>query len=133
MPTLSEYLAGYQRRLEHVVQAAPKELSYRIIGRWAVDTGSSANSWTPNVGDPIAKNVDTTGGSIAPVLGRVDAVTRSISPGDKYSLANGKPYARRLEYAGWSQRHMPNGAVRISVAEWQPIVDGSARDARRMT
>ena len=133
MADLSALLAGYQRRLEHVVQEAPRTLSYRIIGRWAVDTGSSANSWTPNIGDPVARNVDTTGGSIAPVLGRVDAVTRRISPGDSYSLANGKKYARRLEYAGWSQRHMPNGAVRVTIAEWQPIVNDAARDARRIS
>lgn len=121
---LAVILERYQSELERIARDAPDELTTRVITRTPVDTSALRLSWTSNNGDPVAINRD---GNDA----RHDhaAVINSLNIGDKYSLANGQPYARRIEYEGWSQQ-APQGMLRVSVAEWQQIADRAARNGR---
>ena len=123
----AQIIAEHKRKLLAVARTSIEMTATQIVGRWAVDTGSSANSWTPNIGSFRAVNVDTTGGSISPVLGRIRSVASAVEPGESFHFANGKSYARRLEYAGWSQRQMPNGAMRITLAMHQQTTDEAVR------
>ena len=105
--------------VEHPRKAV-KVLSYRVVEGSAIDTSSFANSWTPNIGEMKADNVDVTGGNISPVLGRISAVCQHIEPGNVYTMGNGQPYGPRLEFEAHSPQ-TPNGTLRIAAAEWRQI------------
>lgn len=118
MAKLSELTLRYKQRLSHVQQNSCAELSNRVLARTPVDSGSLRASWTPNKGEPVAINVDTTTGG---TRHDITSVIHSLKLGDTYSLANGQPYARRIEYEGYSPQ-APAGMLRVSVAEWSQIV-----------
>ena len=118
--TLSNLVAKYKDRLENMQRLSAAALSAKVITRTPVLTGSLRASWTPNNGSPIANNVNIGGGGNSRAA--VTAVVNSLKAGDTYSLANGQPYARRIEYEGWSAK-APGGMVRVSVAEWQSVVN----------
>lgn len=126
MASISDFTRLYQQRLTSVVRKSCAEISTRIVARTPVDSGSLRASWTPNNGEPIAENVDIAqGGSRHDIA----SVVNNIEAGDTFSLANGQPYARRIEYEGHSPQ-APAGMVRITAAEWPQIVREAVNASR---
>lgn len=85
-------------------------------------------NWTVGIGAPnraTGAPPDKTGQAAiqrgASAIGAADG-TRDIY------LMNSMPYVREIEYEGHS-RQAPAGMVRITVAEWQTLVDAMARSA----
>lgn len=123
MARLEGFIERYRRRLTRVVRRSAEELSTRVIERTPVDTGALRASWTPNAGAPRAVNREGGGEQ------NVAAVAGALEPGDTYSLANGQPYVRRIEYEGHSPQ-APAGMLGVSVAEWDEIVETAVVEAR---
>lgn len=123
----AEIIAAHKRKLLAVARTSIELMAKGVVGRWAVDSGSSANSWFPNIGSFRGRYVETTGGDISPALSAIDRVVSGVDPGDVFTHGCFAPYARRLEYAGWSQRLMPNGAMRITLAMHQQTTDEAVR------
>ena len=96
-------------------------LATKVIMRSPVMFGSLRASWNPNNGEPVASNVDIRGGDPMPQRNKLASVINTLAVGDRFSLANGQPYARKIEYEGHSMQ-APNGMLRVSVAEWPDIV-----------
>lgn len=115
----------YAPKLEQVMRDSMRELSTRIVVKTPVDSGSLRASWTANRGEPVANNINI-GGGVTASRNPIASVIDSIMPGDKYSFANGQPYARRIEYEAWSQQ-ASQGMIRIAVAEWQQRVNEAVR------
>ena len=124
--SVSDFAKLYQQRMASVIRQSCAELSTRVIARTPVDSGDLRASWTPNKGEPKAVNVDTaSGGSRHDIA----AVVNSLEAGDTYSLANGQPYAQRIEYEGHSPQ-APSGMVRITIAEFPQIVRSAVNASR---
>jgi hypothetical protein len=45
---------------------------------------------------------------------------RPVQIGNRWSISNPMPYARRLEY-GWSQKQAPHGFVRLTLIEFDSV------------
>lgn len=126
MAQLSDLIAGYKRDLERVHQRSSQAMTELVVYATPIDTHSAINSWTPNKGGPIAKNVTIDSGS-PPNRGKFLAVTQSLKVGDIYSLANGKEYIRALEH-GYSNQ-APAGMLHVNVARWPQVVREAAGGA----
>lgn len=68
------------------------------------------------------ENIDPAGTFL---ISEMNAKMTPGSPGRTFYLTNSLPYGKRLE-DGWS-RQAPNGMVRLTQLEFQPIVDAIAR------
>lgn len=124
--TLSALIRGYQADATSIARISCAVVSSKVIQRTPRLSGSLANSWNANNGDPVANNVNISVDTPRPARNNATSVANSLQVGDKFSLANGQPYARRIEYEGWSSKR-PEGMLRTSLAEWQSIVDGATR------
>ena len=107
-----------------ITRLSAAAISAKVVARTPVESGSLKASWTPGINEIVADNIDTRSETR-----RHDyaAVCNRLQAGDKYSLANGQDYARKIEYEGWSRYKAPQGMLRISVAEWDQIVRGVVR------
>lgn len=101
----------------------------RVILRSPVDTGRFRGNWQVSIGsipDDVIELEDKAG---TVVISKVTAKVLELEAGDTIYLINNLPYARRLEY-GWSAQ-APGGMVRITAAEFQPIVKKVIEQIRR--
>lgn len=90
----------------------------RLKGPIGYVGGRFRANWVPginSVNTDASKEPDAQGDST------IAAITAAIpAPGGVFYITNSLPYARRLEYEGWSSQ-MPNGVVRITAMrfnEW---------------
>jgi hypothetical protein len=115
-----DILARYIRDLERVAIESNEELATRVIKETPKDTGSLQASWTDGINNMRVVNVDTT-----EERSSINTGTKAskIKLGDVFSLLNGQPYARRIEYEGHSQQ-AKHGMMRMNIAAWQSIVNG---------
>lgn len=107
--------AGHLRRgLKRCTQKLSVGKGYvggRFKGNWQITVGSPPS-------DEIDR-IDKNGGlTIAVESAKLDNFTAGLP----IFITNKLPYGQRLEYEGWSKQ-APAGMVRISIAEFQNIVD----------
>lgn len=101
-------------KLDTVIRKASFDLFRAVILKSPVDTGRFRANWNFSVG---AADYSTT---LSEAQGRAlteAAKVLDVPSGGVVVLANGLPYARRLEY-GYSQQ-APVGMVRLSVLEYR--------------
>ncbi len=125
MTNLATLVTKYSDDLESMMRLSCSVITAKVLTRTPILSGSLRASWTPNKGKPIANNVTINEGDPIPARNKAAPVINSLRAGDTYSLANGKPYVRRIEYEGWSKYKEPAGMLRVSVAEWDGIVAAS--------
>jgi hypothetical protein len=101
-------------RMDTVVRRAVFTLFQKVVLRSPVDTGRFRANWNVTLGAPDYATSDNTASSRG-----VTEATKVLGwrAGGVYWMANGLPYAQRLEY-GWSGQ-APNGMVRVSVVEFE--------------
>lgn len=126
--TVSQVINESKNNLRKGMKASCSEIATRVITRTPVYTGSLRASWNANNGPPVIRNVNTKSKSESGAKrNNLVSVINSLKPGDDFSLANGQPYASRIEYEGHSKKQAPDGMMSISLAEWQQIVDEANR------
>ncbi len=113
---LDAIIQRHKDNMLSIARLSAAAISAKVVSRTPVDSGRLRQSWTPKNGAPDFSNA---GGDFA-------VVANSLQAGDTFTLANGQPYVRRIEYEGHSPQ-APTGMLRISVAEWQQIVRGVVR------
>ncbi|MAB96929.1 MAG: hypothetical protein CMK71_02520 [Pseudomonadaceae bacterium] len=92
----------------------------RFRGNWQVGIGTRPTGTLPDI-DPQGNNT----------IGKAAAVIETYTTDANTIWAvNNLPYGYRLEYEGWSTQ-APSGMVRISVAEWQMIVNQAVSELPR--
>ena len=138
MNDLKKHLSNYEDRLKTVFQESCLELSDLIVTKTPFLSGSLKSSWTPNIKTEKAVNVNIPIGKIAsPAKAdslkrkNISRVTKNLKAGDEYHFANGQPYARRIEYEGWSKYKAPYGMMWVSVTQWGAIVRKANKRANR--
>jgi len=58
------------------------------------------------------------------------AVGGALVPAKTYFLTNNTPYAARIEYTGHSRIQAPFGMARVTLSEWQDILNLAANQVR---
>lgn len=107
-------------RMARVIQTATYSVFNAIQLQWPVDTGLSRGNWQFGYNVPAAGPVDTKDPSGARAQAEARKALTTPIGGIVY-YTNNTPYARRLEYEGWSAQ-APNGAVRINALNFEAHV-----------
>lgn len=115
-----------QKRVTLAVRKIALDVFERIILKSPVDTGRFRGNWQVQIGSIPAGTLEINDKSGQVTLAKAQAEVLGVKAGDTIYLINNLPYARRLEY-GWSNQ-APEGMVRTTVAEYQPIVDKVVRE-----
>lgn len=128
MSDIDDIVKKYQDRILNSAKFATTVFTTKVISRTPKDKGDLIASWNPKIGDPEADNIYVSAGDTKrhDVVGTIN----SMKLGDKFSLANGQPYAPRIEYEGYSPQAV-SGMVGPTLLEWQQIVTAAARKATR--
>lgn len=125
---LREFADATKRNLRQTVQGVSLELATRIVMKSPVDTGRFRGQWRVSVGQPDTR---TDAPFDKQPLGSPPSAALFADWQDELGavtfrsnvwITNSLPYARRLEYEGWSKQ-APSGMVRVSVAEYAEIID----------
>lgn len=88
--------------------------------------GALRGSWQVTIGAPAGgdiKRIDPSGNTA--IAAGVAAIAGAVVGPTVFIISN-KPYAHRIEFEGWSKQ-APAGMLRVTVAEFQLIVDEQAR------
>lgn len=115
-----------QKRVTLAVRKIALDVFERIILKSPVDTGRFRGNWQVQIGSIPTGTLEIDDKSGQVTLAKAQAEVLGVKAGDTIYLINNLPYARRLEY-GWSNQ-APEGMVRTTVAEYQPIVDQVVRE-----
>lgn len=117
---LGEIAARANASLETVARKATLDLFRSVVMKSPVDSGRFKANWNVSYGspDPAVTANKNAGRGLEQA-----AMSSTLPLGGIVYLANGLPYARRLEY-GWSKQ-APSGMVRLSALEF----DQSIREA----
>ena len=122
MTKLATLVSKYKDDFETILRLSSGTISTLVITGTPVLSGSLQASWNPTNGPPAANNVTISAANPHASRSSAARVVNTLQVGDTFSLVNGQPYARRIEYEGWSAK-ASSGMMRIHVAKWQQIVN----------
>jgi hypothetical protein len=123
---LSAFASLTEKKMTTVVKKSFIGLSSDIIKDTPVLSGRLRANWQVGINkfdDSITENTDKTG---ANTIAKVKDETNSFKLGDIITLSNNLPYAKRIEFEGWSDK-AKKGMVRLNVIRWQQHLDENAR------
>lgn len=100
---------------EAKIKKAFMGLSTDIIMDTPVLSGRLRNNWFPSVNKGTDKTTNYTGEKGVAATNRVSAIKFKL--GDTLYLTNNLPYAKRIEFDGWSAK-APQGMVRKNILRW---------------
>lgn len=125
---LRQFADATKRSMRRTIQGVALELAVRIVMKSPVDTGRFRGNWRISVGSPDTRtdapfDKQPLGSPPSAALfsdwqDELEAVTFRSN----VWITNSLPYARRLEYEGWSKQ-APAGMVRVSVSEYNDVIN----------
>lgn len=124
---LRKFALATNRTMDETVRATVLELAVRVDMKSPVDTGKFRGNWQIGEGRPDTRTdspVDKQPlGSLpsAEVFARWQDQMEGVYAGSLVFITNSLPYARRLEYEGWSKQ-APAGMVRVTLLEYGQII-----------
>lgn len=121
--SLSDVTAKVKSNVDTVVRVATLALFRAVVLKSPVDTGQFRANWNVSYGAQNLTTSESTDDS------RINAEISGLSTspvGGIVYLSNGLPYARRLEYEGWSKQ-APAGMIRVSVLEFPQLFEQAAQ------
>jgi len=89
--------------------------SQGVVMNTPVLTGALRGSWSFGVGHPERAEYPADKAGIA-TINRIAAAMQDQVAGPKFFVTTALPYARRIEYEGWSSKS-PQGMVRVTIAD----------------
>lgn len=125
--SLQRYADATKRTLTETFRGVVLELAYRIVQRSPVDTGRFRGNWQIAEGRP---ELERNSPFDKQVLGSPPSTTtfarwtdqmEGVRAGSIVYITNSLPYARRLEYEGWSKQ-APAGMTRVTAIEYGNII-----------
>lgn len=117
---IRKYAEQQKRRIDDVVAESIVNLSAAVIIQTPVATGHLANNWQPTKDAPASGIVN---GDNPAQMAEVEK-TVAASVGGVYYLTNNLPYARRVEFEGWSLK-APQGMLRVSIENYSNYLDNA--------
>lgn len=112
---LARLVGRAKGNIEQAVRQTVVLAAQGVVMNSPVDTGRLRASWNFSVGRPdgaTSERVDKSGGA---TLNRIASAMQGQKPGPSFYIVTGLPYARRIEYEGYSQK-APQGMVGITLA-----------------
>lgn len=114
------------RNIEHTRRVIVIKLFSAVVLDTPVDSGRLRGNWQTTIGSGakgVLDRLDPSGGA---AIGEATSRAANLKGDDSIYLTNNLPYARRIEYEGWSKK-APEGMVRKNVVRFQRLVGEAAR------
>ena len=118
-------LKKFNKKTTHITEEVFKGtvigLFNKVVSRTPVKTGRLRKSWQPTINSPSVSLKKANG----------DAIITKVSQaklGDSIFLVNNLPYAQKIESG--SSKQAPAGMVRVTVAEYQKIINENVIKAK---
>lgn len=124
---LTKWTEKAKGNVDLVIRKIALDIFSRVIAKSPVDTGRFKSNWMCAVGSIPAGT--TLAIDVTAAVTSVEAATLGAKAGDIIYLVNNLPYARRLEYG--HSKQAPAGMVRLTIAEFNAIVDKAASEVNR--
>lgn len=116
---LAKFAKGVSARVEDLHEEIVIQVANVLVTGSAVDTGRFRANWVPGIN---AVNTTTTEATDKQGDDTQEKIFAAIpKPGGIFYITNSLPYARRLEYEGWSKQ-MPAGVVRITAVRFEEFL-----------
>lgn len=113
---------GTADKVEAVRRGVTLKLFSAVILDTPVLTGRLRGNWRISEGQPVLDTTDRVDPSGGTVLAEVSATVAKSKGDTTLFLSNSLPYARRIEYDGWSHTKAPEGMVRRNVARFNTLI-----------
>lgn len=130
MSTFALQLAAFADKCGKNAEMAVKKVSIdvlaKVVQRSPVDTGRFRGNWVMSVASPNITTKDVTDKSGDATISHESANLQAFKLGESVYIMNSLPYSLRLEN-GYSQQ-APGGMVKLTIAEFQPLVDQAAKE-----
>lgn len=113
-----------------IFAASAIQVAEKVITRTPVDEGRARINWNPSINrydDSTTEEKPGEAAATSRATSRATAEASKLQLGDTFTLVNGLPYIRKLEYGGYGSgpkttggfsRQAPRGMVRITVDEF---------------
>jgi len=131
--SFSKDINRFGRKLEKTAEAIFRgtslDLLSRIVKRTPVDQGTARGNWQIGLNVAPSNEVDTADKNGSNTIASGNGKLRAVKLGDSVFVTNNLPYAGVIEHGGKNRR--PHGMVKVTVAEYQNVVNANARKARK--
>ena len=114
-------------KAEQMAARVSEDLIGAIVYKTPVDVGGLVANWNLSFG---AADLTNTHAPNSDPMERARANLANFKLGDHVFIVNNMPYAKRIEFDGWSKEKAPQGMVRITVLEFSKIVKRNAAKAK---
>ena len=125
--SLAAMVKALDDQLVEVMRESSAVMGETVVYATPILEGRLVNNWRTNIGPPISTDNPSTGLSPAPAAAQARSKARALRPGQTLTVANGTSYGPLIEFKGYSPGKAPKGMVRVSLAQWQSIVNRSKR------
>ena len=107
------------------------DLMSRVVVRTPVDQGTARGNWFATINSPskeVDESIKDKNGTKS--IGRAKRASQKAKLGNSIYLINNLPYIKLLEDGNHSPQ-APNGMVKVTVTEFENIVEANARKHKR--
>jgi hypothetical protein len=111
--------------MDLVVRKIALEMFSRVIQKSPVDTGRFKGNWQVAIGSIPDGTLQLDDKAGTATIAKVTAEALNVKAGQVIYLVNNLPYAQALEYG--HSKQAPNGMVRLTVLEFNSVVEGAAQ------
>ncbi len=125
---LDRFADKTRQKLTVIPRKVALEMLRRVVMRTPVRSGRARGNWQTSVGSPVETEIERADkGGGATISGAVPVIEGWDAQNVAIFLMNNVPYIQRLE-DGYSDQ-APSGMVKITVAEFQGLVEAMGRAA----
>ena len=119
---ISQYSKGTRDKIDRIRRGVTLKLLGAVVMDTPVDTGRLRGNWRVSEGTPVLDAADRVDPSGAVVMNEINAAVQASTGDTAVYLTNNLPYAKRIEYDGWSHAKAPEGMVRRNLARFNQLI-----------
>ena len=119
---ISQYSKGTRDKMDRIRRGVTLKLLGAVVMDTPVDTGRLRGNWRVSEGTPVLDAAVRVVPSGAVVMNEINASVQASTGDTAVYLTNNLPYAKRIEYDGWSHTKAPEGMVRRNLARFNQLI-----------
>ena len=124
--SFSAQISRYGKGTRDKIDRLRRGITLKLLGAVVMDTpvlsGRLRGNWRVSEGTPVLDAVDRVDPTGAVVMSEITAAVQASTGDTAVYLTNNLPYAKRIEYDGWSHTKAPEGMVRRNVARFNQLI-----------
>lgn len=119
---ISQYSKGTRDKIDRIRRGITLKLLGAVVMDTPVLSGRLRGNWRVSEGTPVLDAADRVDPSGAVVMNEINAAVQASTGDAAVYLTNNLPYAKRIEYDGWSHTKAPEGMVRRNLARFNQLI-----------